>query len=95
MVQAEADNLAIALDHVRSRWLNLEAARRGRADSSLRYLEAVASTLDMDEALDRLLRLASQAVEADAASIALLDSARETLRLRYAHGLPDLRRFHL
>ena len=88
MVQALADNLAIALDHVRSR-LNLEAALARGEQTRAEILEAVASTLDMDEALDRLLRLASQAVEADAASIALLDSARETLRLRYAHGLPD------
>jgi PAS domain S-box-containing protein len=87
MVQALADNLAIALDHVRSR-LDLEAAL-AREQSRAEILEAVASTLDMDEALHRLLRLASQAVEADAASIALLDSARGALRLRYAHGLPD------
>jgi PAS domain S-box-containing protein len=85
LVLALADNIAIALGHVRQRAEMESALRQEKARAGL--LEAIIGTLDMDEALSRLLRMTCETIEADAGAISLLDSTRTALRLRYTHGL--------
>jgi PAS domain S-box-containing protein len=81
-----ADNVAIALGHVRERAEVEGTLRQERARAGL--LEAIIGTLDMDEALMRLLRMTCEIVGADAGAISLLDPAGTSLRIRFTHGLP-------
>ncbi|MCJ7513262.1 MAG: GAF domain-containing protein [Anaerolineales bacterium] len=85
LVLALADNIAIALGHVRQRTELERTLRRERARAEM--LEAIVDTLDMDQALMRLLRMTCEAVGADAGTIALLEPAGTALRIRYTHGL--------
>ncbi len=67
---ALADNVAIALGHVRQRAEMESALRQEQARAGL--LEAIIGTLDMDEALTRLLRMTCDIIAADAGAISLL-----------------------
>lgn len=89
LVLALADNVAIALGHVRQRAEMESALRQEQARAGL--LEAIIGTLDMDEALTRLLRMTCEIIAADAGAISLLDSAGTALRIRYTHGLASAR----
>ncbi len=85
LVLALADNVAIALGHVRQRAEMESALRQEQARAGL--LEAIIGTLDMDEALMHLLRITCETLGADAGALSLLDSAGAALRIRYTHGL--------
>ncbi len=85
LVMAIADNIAVALGHVRHRAEVDRTLRRERTRAAI--LEAIVGTLDMDEALMRLLQMTCETVAADAGTLALLDPPGASLRIRYTHGL--------
>lgn len=87
MVAAFADHVAIALGHVRNRAEMQSALRRERLRHQV--IETIASALDLNTVLERVLHLAVQVTEADAGAIGLLDPERKCLRFSYLFGLPD------
>jgi PAS domain S-box-containing protein len=87
MVSALADHVAIALGHVRARRDIELSLWRERLRSQI--VETLVSSLNLPRALDRALALASEAVHADAAALALFEPESDSLRYAHILGLPE------
>jgi len=87
MVAALADHIAIALGHVRSRFVMAQSLRRERLRSEI--VEALVGSLNLPKALDRALALSIEAADADAAALAIYDPEGDCLRYTHIIGLPE------
>ncbi len=85
MVEAFADHIAVALGNQRTRNQMLLALEREKLRNQV--IEAVASSLDLSDVLERVLDLAVEVVEADAGAIGLITPDGTALNYPYLVGV--------
>ncbi len=88
MMNALADHIAISIGNSRTQ----ENLHRALEREQLRHqvVEAVTSALDLPSVLERVLRLAAEATDADAGAVAILDPSGRRLEYPCSFGLPPV-----
>jgi PAS domain S-box-containing protein len=87
MVASLADHIAINLSHMRTSLEFQNILKREQLRT--RVAEVVTNLWDLERILDRIFRLISDELGADAGSIALIEPGAQSLRLYHVYALPE------
>jgi PAS domain S-box-containing protein len=87
MVAALADHAAVALGNARARAEMQAALERERLRNQV--AEIIASGLELEAVLDRVLRLAADVSRADSGALAILAPDGQSLSFQHVFGLPE------